>query len=458
MALKDRLKELKDLGFDDDVIIMTLGISKDEFNRLNGLLELERRRIEKRRNETIQKPQESERSSQRKSKLQLVRERYFRLYNTDNSIKVEKGPSLTRKEYERINSLLDGIKPDMDKLLNVETPGYSEISKSVSRRLTEVRKRQLPLDLAEKAYLLFPSEANLKKVETAKTLPMLKKNKSLFKNDYIRLFDNIIVNEDSVEELEKILRRVNSVLGEDSASSVISTIQTRIRMRIQTLRSTIVRDDLSTYTTEGLEKIASMMVGTDYDEEKVNELLAQEESAYLKKKEDEINNSSLKSGLKKSMMPRKEGIRNNINYFVGRIIREHRTIGDAQEILERLVKMNGKEDVSLSIVLENLIANSRFNEAESLVRKVYKVGDDPIRNRARKQAYSKVKMSEVADFIRRGIYAKPTSYEEENSYYQMIEDGIRRSAIEPAAIAVGKTQDGLRTIYWKDLIEKTRER
>ncbi len=57
----------------------------------------------------------------------------------------------------------------------------------------------------------------------------------------------------------------------------------------------------------------------------------------------------------------------------------------------------------------------------------------------------------------RGINARPASIEEENKYYQMIQNGIDKSYLEPQNIPLGKTRDGRRTITWEDVMEKQKE-
>ena len=79
MLIRDKVENLIKLGYDDDIIAMTLGLSEEQ-------LEISKRDIQLRKEAEARKPKP-------KTKMQLLRERYNALYNTEKKERLTEDPS-----------------------------------------------------------------------------------------------------------------------------------------------------------------------------------------------------------------------------------------------------------------------------------------------------------------------------------------------------------------------------
>ena len=154
-----------------------------------------------------------------------------------------------------------------------------------------------------------------------------------------------------------------------------------------------------------------------------------------------------------------ERAKKQIYYQIGNLIKSgSNNIVNIEDSYQRLVNINHNWSVSLNIVIENLLVNKRFEEANSFVEMLFKSIKNPDYIKIRKQMKLKIRNSEISYFIMKGINAEEDSIDDEDKYYQLIEKGIEQSNISPISIVLGKTFDGLRNITWYDIMEKQKEK
>ena len=120
----------------------------------------------------------------------------------------------------------------------------------------------------------------------------------------------------------------------------------------------------------------------------------------------------------------------------------------------RLVGVEVDRNVAINTIVQRLLDREKYDEAEAFIRGSYPDREDWSQIKNRKTALTDVRKRRISTFIMRGINARPASVEEENKYYQMIQNGIDKSYLEPQNIPLGKTRDGRRTITWADVMEK----
>ena len=131
---------------------------------------------------------------------------------------------------------------------------------------------------------------------------------------------------------------------------------------------------------------------------------------------------------------------------------------DVDRIYQRLFNINQNQSVDINIIISNLISNARFDEAKRFLDEKVKSKGNTIETAIARQCRIKIRNAEIAEYIMKGIKASEGQIQDENKYYETILRGIEQANISPDVIVLGKSRDGLKTITWKDVMEKQKNK
>ena len=112
------------------------------------------------------------------------------------------------------------------------------------------------------------------------------------------------------------------------------------------------------------------------------------------------------------------------------------------------------EELELAIrtVVKNLTSAKDFERAKEVCNKfVSKDKESPLSIYIRKLR-NEIRNDEISDIVLKGINMRGTEYEE-RVYFELIEKGLKMGNVKLSTISLGKSQDGLKTIYLSDIWE-----
>lgn len=433
MTIKEKVRELIDLGYDDDVIVMTLGISIQDLNL------------------TKKQMQNNIKENKAKSNLQLLREIYNEIYCSKSSTKISKIVCLSNEQILEIQNILNEVETKMKILFTSSDSDQNKIIKFVIDKLSPLDYLYLPLDMAERAYKLFPKASRIRKIKNIKYREALSQKRSIYASNLSNTINNCISENNTIEGLTELLNKTN-IFFPDKAynSSSLPSLQNSIKEKIKKIKNSQL-DQLQDINDE-IRDIVKLIVDRNANESKIEKLIEQEVQKYLNMRKNIIDNNKSFTYLEKNQTL--ENARRQINHKIKKLIEESKTIIDVDDTYQRLVNLFGDIYVPSYTIINNLILNNRFEEASEFLKKNFENRKELEIKRMVRQYKIEIKSAQIAYFIMKGINAPEGSLSDENKYYQMISEGIEKSKISPKQIVLGKTKDGLRTITWNDLKDK----
>ena len=445
MALQDRVRELIEHGYDDDVIIMTLGLS-------NSQLDFIKEQIKK--NEDISKKRSNQTPNQ-KSKLQSLRERYFAVYNSKSPYIIEQPKSLSQEKIDEITRRLDKIEEIMPDVIEKPRGNKGKEYSDVKSLYSYLDKIDLPLDLAKRAFDLLPSEDQIRHMKDRDATESFKRLVDRYRSKYMFSISSSVDGIDDLAELDRLLGEVRQF--STASYFAYSTVQSKILRKKQK----IGLDKIKEFTIIPEDKIQGILNGiVDFsvDLNEVKERIEEAAQFYYDTRKTAAKEAPKNSPLSVAMRnitidSSKRQVRHQV---VGAFERLDVEITDPSSMFARLVGVEVDRNVAINTIVQRLLDREKYDEAEAFIRGSYPDREDWSQIKNRKTALTDVRKRRISTFIMRGINARPTSVEEENKYYQMIQNGIDKSYLEPQNIPLGKTRDGRRTITWADVMEKSK--
>ena len=151
MLIKDKVKDLINLGYDMDVIGEVLGISDTQVALIKNQIDNDSKENK------IQKSRE-------KSKLQILRKRYNAVYHTKNPASRGEGHVLTSEEISEISAHIDTIESRMQEILNMTCKDKNDIQRqrykvsNMLKEFSDIDNIDLPIDLLQRVYSIFPTD------------------------------------------------------------------------------------------------------------------------------------------------------------------------------------------------------------------------------------------------------------------------------------------------------------
>ena len=414
MTIQKKVKQLVDLGYDNDIIARTLEISTEELNSIKQDLGY-------------------------KTRLQALKDRYQKAYNNIPADQEKKPKQLTVEQIEEIEKRLE----QLEELGNTLNDGRAfgkreEILQNILKSLSYMDSLYLPLEYAEKVYRLLPSRYTVKE---CKSVIAFDTKKVRYHQKYMDAIS------DRIEETENVEESTVSTTWKDSYI-VVSTLISKIDKKISQISKPLAQQP-----TEGVKNIVKLVIGEEYHEEEAKKLLEIEAEKYLEKQKQSIEENRQNSYYLQNQNYTIERARKQIRYQIEILVSRSKEyqIQDIDRTYQRLQEFT---DDAFRPIIENLLMNKRFDEAKKLAFKCFPRTDDLELAKRGNQYKSKIRLAQIADFIMKGINAPEGSIQDEDQWYEMLDNGIKRSKVFPNTIILGKTKDGLRDITWNDVMEQ----
>ena len=442
MSIKEDVESLIEHGYDEDVIMMSTGLTGGQLSFIKWQIERE-------------KKNNSRPAVNQKSKLQVLREKYSEIYNSTLETEGNKPKALTQEQIKEITIRLDKVQKIVEDLRSDSSEGKLKLIHNIPTLYSYMDKLELPYEIAKRAYELIPLNDS-RRFKDANIFKKFKKLEEKYRTKYFSSIAEKIKNSNSVEELEKLMQDSRGL--EDTSYLGYSSIRSKIIAKENELKKEAYKKYL-TIPEDVVNDIVSSLMNPNVDLDTINRKMDEAAKIYYEGRKKSVDNTAINKNIARIQMPTMEGSKKQVSHqIIDAIGEEGLFIDDMDFLYERLRDIGVDRGVACRAIKVNLMASERFNEAEEFVKRVYSNLKDLKEYNFRKSTLSEIKRREIASFILRGIHSKQGTIEEENRYYEMIKAGIESANIDPANISLGKTKDGRKTITWADFCPRPKRR
>lgn len=437
MLVKDKVENLIKLGYDDDVIAMALGLSDKQVEYTKRQLEQERARAATSR-KTV-------------SKLQLLRERYFKLYNANYGEPKVVQKSITEEQRKEIVRRLD----EAEKLLS----SFIKDSESTQKKkLSEIKDLYsymddlvLPTDLVRRAYSIFP-EKFLYKIRDRYINAAMQRIIKSYKSKTLESINLEIASTNDLDgliELSKKLREVS-----DMSYLAVSSLRSKINNKIYDIKINAYKEQVDV-PDDKIEELISSLMNPDVDIEIVKETMKRYSLEYYERKKKMVEETAINSNLARLQAPTIEGSIKQVEHQLLTTIKNPKIeIGNIDFLCQRLMAMGLSKGVVVHRIVDRLIQNKQFDEATSFVEKNFADYKDRNELTSKKGYEHQIQNARICHYIMKGINAPEGTIADEDRYYDMIIAGIEKAKVDPHVLNLGRSKDGKKSICFADLMEK----
>ena len=441
MLIRDKVENLIKLGYDDDIIAMTLGLSEEQ-------LEISKRDIKQRKEAEAQK-------TKPKTKMQLLRERYNALYNTEKKeAKSEDKKTLDKEQREQVELIITTVERDMKEVLTLPSNEQVKVIRKIKNLLATIDAVLIPSDLAKRIYTALQTD-KIFKIKDRNSIATLRKLVDRYKAKCLESYSNEIEEIDDIATLQGISKQLTDLYS--SSYITYSSLVSKINRKIQDIKVKNYKEQVN-ISDEVIEGLVALVVDPSVDLEDLKEQIKQNGLAYYERKKRMVEETAINRGMARLQTPTEEGSLRQVYYQMTDYIKSNLHIKDADFLYQRLMSLGLSKTVVANAIVKNLMEKKRFYEAETFVEKTFENGEDRIEADSRRRHLSDIKRAKIANFIMRGINAKEGEIEDEDLFFRMIERGIEQSRLDPRTIVLGLAKDGKTKITWADVTAKEKVR
>lgn len=453
---KEQIKKLIQHGFDLELISFELGIPIEEIKECKKELEkndeiVDAKKKERKGNRELRKNDTESRKKDGKQGYEKLREMRGRYKSLFTSSKVEKIESKFVSEEDK--KIVDGIILKIEESISL-LPKSSRGEKrekvmEIVSRFKILEKYTLSIEQAEKLYYLMNhNELDILGRDVDKSVVTLKKatDKHLLKAINTKLNENITKEE--LIELQKKITLEMRKRNELSVSAVQSCISRKIQQMDQNEAIERIKNNISVLIMSVITDLAN----GELDIKKANEIIEEEAKKRVESKKGNRFTLTIEQEKKQILMQMRTAIRDKGN--------EYPIKNPEKAIVEMTELFGGELEVTMNSVVENLISQKKYDEANAICEKIFKEnkGNESIK-RYCWTLQNKVRNVQISNFILAGIHLE-ASPEEESAYFELIEKGLKQANISLNVISLGKDEDGIREIRLADVwpVERIKEK
>lgn len=452
MVKPNELEEVKKLirnGFDLELISFELDIPIEKIKQYKIELETTKKSQSTKKPRTREKM--NSRNKQANSKMQKMREKYNKLYFTSNRIETEKQKKLPRQNVELINSIIEYIK---ERIENIKGLSKQESVREVNKILTilkQIEDYQLTIEQAEKIYFLLQTvELNSNKID--KNNLYIDECKRIVIKKLVEAIDIAQAQTEEVEELKDLERRLTMEMQKNN-QIVVGAVRSRIENKITKIIQQKTIERIRNNIPENIEFIIGELANGTLDFQIANEIIDKESKKRVERQPKTRFRLTEEQEKRQILIQIRRGLMENAEQY--HIVNPEKTIIQIQTLCE------GNLEQAILAVVKNLTNIKDFERAKKVCDKFSKEDSETSVSTYIRMLKKQIRNEEISDIVLKGLNMQGTEKEEE-TYFELIEKGIKMGNINLKAVSLGKSQDGLRNItlanIWGDEAKKEKSR
>lgn len=427
-----QIKELLDHGYDIEIISMEMGITTNQIREYCKVLE----------NDFSKNTQNNIKNSKLKGEMNQLRERYKKIYWGTEEIKIQ--PSLSEQQLALINNTISTSKKYIERFGELTEIQQVNNICSIIREINCLSNLPLSIEQAEELYEMLQLEkfSIIRKKEMQKIVDEIRKTKMIVLKKLLEAVDYAQTDTNEIDGLKKLQRRLTKEMLQEQpilAGRINSKIENKILKLRQ--RQTIAR--VKSEIPENIQQVVKKLELGTADIEDMQKII-----------EDEVEIRERNKRRNKFALTR-EHIKEQILSQTRRALVDSKVNIENPENTVVLLKelYGGNLELALETVVDHLINNKKFEEAKIICDRFDDRNKYRITLKFLQKIRRNIKNAKIGDFILNEIQNKGTK-EEDSRHYRMIYNDLKMGKIKSSEIPLGKSKDGLRTIYLSDIWEE----
>ncbi len=441
-----QIRELIEYGFDLELIAFELKVPMEEIRKYKEEIEERNRSIGEEQKIERVLPDDYNRIKQMRLKYNKL---FFRGHPTEKEMPTRK---LSEKEHKIIDKIIiftekkcEEIKKCMS--LNEKRDKADEVLSI----LKKIKGYPLSIEQSKKLYQLISGEElkGLKRNYGDTIDSDIENIKKMCMNCLVREVTAKIDEMETIEEL-KDLDKIITPEMKKKYYMIIGGAQNRISQKIARIQEKQAVDRINNISPSIIAIIENLANG-EIDIEKSKHMIDQEVKEKIEKNPkskfavtEEQQRNLIKIQIRKALIDR-------ANEF---------PIKEPQTTIYQLEQLcGGNIEVYINTVVENFLNRKEFEGAINICNQFLPKGNDMKVMQYARDLKRKVRIAQFSDFALAGIRMK-LPFEEQSSFLQLLEYGLKKENIEPEEIFLGKSKDGVKRITLEDVWpeEKLREK
>jgi len=429
-----QIKELIKSGFDIELISFEFDIPIQE--------------LEKFKEELINdnKKEYNEEKNNKKtnySNMEQIRRNYKKLFCKNNMTEIKKPKELSEKENQIVETAITVIKDKIQEMANLTNKEKRNVASQILSELQKIENYNLTIEQSEKLNNLMQSD----ELDNLKVNAMDSIDKSMHKAKVrvAKKLANAVENEhystEDVEILNELQKKLTLEMAQNNPLS-IGLVKSTINAKIRAIQERKVINSIKNDIPISMVNVIFDLVDGEININEADNIIEEEARKKVQDKKQTKFSLTIEQERERLLFAIKTQIMEKPNKYY--IINPEQTISQMQQL-------SGMEtNQAIRTVVKNLIAAKRFENAKNICDKFSsKDVEEKIRNYIL-PLKREIRNAEISDLVLKGINMEGT-LEQENAYFKLIEEGLRRGNVKPQAVSLGKSEDGLRNISLADV-------
>lgn len=375
------------------------------------------------------------------SKMERVRQRYNKLFYGDD--KKEPVAELSEQDIELINAVISQIEAKVQQLESATKEQRRQIAHYIILNYRKIQNKQLTVEQAEKLYGLVDNE-KLKKLNTTerdKTNYHMVSVKGQVVMNLVKAIEIKSKQTEDIDELRNLRAKLTLKMRIENPA-IVPVATSMLEQRITEIQKKSIYDyDIYKIPINIFSVVLDLANGT-VDIEQADKIL----------EEEARKNGANRPKTKFAITPEQE--RKMLEMQIERCLIDQADIYDIKEpqttVAQLMDLFKMPLDKAVRIAALNLVNREMFQEARMLYNRFYKPSQQI--SQTIRTLRKEIRNAEIRKMVLRGINMSGTR-EEENRYFESIQNILESEDIKLSSILLGKNKDGSKQIRLSDVWE-----
>lgn len=252
----------------------------------------------------------------------------------------------------------------------------------------------------------------------------------------------ILEQTQDLEEVKRLQKRITPEM-ERIAPMAVGSLKSNFDFRIKLIERKNLSDSIKNNISLNIAQVIAGLANNEIDMQAANAAI------------DEEARRRVESKPKTRFSLTAEQERKQIEFQIQTVLSENPErypIKKPETAIAKIQELCGtQKGAALRIVVLNLAGKKHFETARILCNKVVVENKEPELQGSIKRLLIDIRNAEIADFVLKGIRMN-ASVEEENTYFELLEAGLKKANINPRAISLGKSENGMQNITLADIL------
>lgn len=435
----DEIKKLIKNGFDLELISFELDIPIEEL--IQYKFELEKTSNSSSIKTCSARKIIDSKNKQAHLKMQQMRKQYKKLFFKVDKVEAKTQKKLTTQEIELINLVITEIEEIVKGMKNLSKRERRKRAYVILTKIKKIENYKLTIEQSEKLHSLIQTEEleKLNLTTTDKIDFYINRSKRIIVKKLTDAVDIAQLQTEDLQEL-KILEKKLTKKMQQNNPIYVGAVKSRIENKILKINQKIAFDRMRNDIPTDIAFIITEIANGTLDIEIANEIIDKEAKKRVENK-PKTRFSLTEEQEKKQILIQIRSV------LMGKPEQYH--IENPKVTIMQMQKLCGGDlEQSIRTVINNLTYVKDFERAKEVCDS-FSIKDNQISKYIR-TLKNEIRNAEIGDIVLKGLNMSGTE-EEDRSFLELIEKGLKMGNVKLSSVPLGKSQDGLKNITLADI-------